>query len=296
MAKRMLNYLRSKIRWKTIFQVLANVAIGLTIAFIWFGAYLFLVGYFDEEPSYETGGGMASGGDENYFAGEDCNVAGINLHGEVVTYDTEDFENSIVASSEDIITVISDADEAENIKGIMIDIDSYGGNPVAAQEIADALKRAKKPVVALIRGAGASAAYWVATGADAIVASNLSDVGGIGVTMSYLDFSGYNSKEGYVYNNLRTAPFKDYGDPEKPLTEEERALMMRDLMITHEAFVKAVADNRKLLVSAVEKMADGATVMGEMALKNKLIDRLGSYEDAEDYLKEKIDEEPKVCW
>lgn len=238
---------------------------------------------------------MASG-DGNYFSGEDCNVAGIDLHGEVVTFDEGGFEDLVVASSEDIMTVISDADEAENIKGIMIEIDSYGGNPVAGQEIANALKQAEKPVVALIRGAGTSAAYWVATGADAIVASDLSDVGGIGVTMSYLDSSGHNSKEGYVYNDLRSASFKDYGDPDKPLTEAERALLMRDVTITHEAFVKAVAENRKLPVNEVKKLADGSSMMGEMALKAKLIDRIGSYEEAKDYLKEKIDEDPNICW
>lgn len=266
------------------FKALWFVVIALTVVVFWI-------------TFYDSWSGEGETG--NYYAGQDCNVAGINAHGEVVTYAfdyEQDSQLPTEASSEYIIMYINEAEEAENIKAIVIDIDSYGGSPVAAQEIANTLKQATKPTVALIREAGASAAYWAATGADVIIASDLSDVGGIGVTLSYLDASKYNVKEGYVYNELRTAPYKDYGDPDKPLTADERALMMRDLTLIHEAFVKAVAENRKLDIKEVEKLADGSTMPGKMAIEYKLIDRIGSYPEVDAYLTEQIGEKPEICW
>lgn len=244
-----------------------------------------------------------SSSDSSYvepFASEDCIIAGINAHGDFVTYatklDPDTGETLTEASSEDIISAIHSAENSPNIRGIMLDIDSYGGTPVAAEEIANALKEAKKPTVALIRGAGTSAAYWAATGADRIIASALSDIGSIGVTYSYTDASKFNEKEGYTFNQLSTGLYKDYGNPEKPLTEAERSLIMRDLKIVKEKFVQAVATNRNMSVADVEKFADGSSVLGETALEKKLIDQIGSYKDAETYLAEQTGVPSEVCW
>ncbi len=234
------------------------------------------------------------------FASEDCTIAGINAHGDFVTYaskyDPDTGETLTEASSEDIVAAIHTAEQYPNIKGIMLDIDSYGGSPVAAEEIADALKDAQKPTVALIRGSGTSAAYWAATGADRIIASALSDVGSIGVTYSYTDASKFNEREGYTFNQLSTGLYKDYGNIDKPLTEAERSLIMRDLKITKDKFVQAVATNRNMSVAEVEAFADGSTVLGETALEKKLIDQIGTYNDAKAYLEEQTGVPSEVCW
>jgi len=115
-------------------------------------------------------------------------------------------------------------DEIENdeyIGALIVEIDSYGGYPVASEEITNALKRMKTPVIALIRESAASGAYLIATGADKIYASEASDVGSIGVTMSYLDYSEQNKDQGIIYQQLSSGKFKDSGDPDKELTEEE---------------------------------------------------------------------------
>jgi len=234
------------------------------------------------------------------FASEDCTIAGINAHGDFVTYasnyDPDTGETLTEASSEDIVAAIHAAEQYPNIKGILLDVDSYGGNPVAAEEIADALKNAQKPTVALIRGAGTSAAYWAATGADRIIASALSDIGSIGATYSYTDASKFNAKEGYTFNQLSTGVYKDFGNPDKPLTEAERALVMRDLVIAKDKFVQAVATNRNMSVADVEAFADGSSVLGEAALEKKLIDQIGTYNDAKAYLAEQTGVPSEVCW
>ncbi len=175
-------------------------------------------------------------------------------------------------------------------------VDSWGGVPVAGEEVASALRNAQKPTVAMIRSVGASAAYMAATGAKIIFASQYSDVGSIGVTASYTDESLKNQKEGIVYNELTTGKFKDMMSSGKPLTADEKALIVRDLTIVHNNFVKAVATNRDLPVDKVRALADGSSMLGEMALQNRLIDRIGGFTEVEQYLEKVISEKPNVCW
>lgn len=229
---------------------------------------------------------------------EDCNVARIKLHGELRTYyDYESQSVDDVATSEDITAQLAEAEASPYIKTILLEIDSGGGSPVAAQEIADAIEfGVSKPVVAQIREMGASAAYWVATAADHIIASPLSDVGSIGVTMSYVDYGKYNQNEGYTFNEINSGKFKDSGTSDKILTIEEAAIFQRDVDIIFEHFKNVVERNRGLSEEKVAAIADGSTVLGQMALEKGLIDQVGGYYDTLDYILNLQDIEPVVCW
>jgi protease-4 len=229
---------------------------------------------------------------------EDCNVAGIKLHGELRTYYDYDSQSiDDISTSEDIIFQLEEAEASPYIKTILLEIDSGGGSPVAAQELTDALEFAvTKPVVAQVREMSASAAYWVASAADHIIASPLSGVGSIGVTMSYTDYGKYNKKEGYTFNQISTGKFKDSGTPDKVLTKEEEAIFQRDVDIIFEHFKDTVEKNRGLSEEKVADLADGSTMLGQMALENGLIDQVGGYYDALDYIARAQNIEPAVCW
>ncbi|MBT6690847.1 S49 family peptidase [Candidatus Parcubacteria bacterium] len=229
-----------------------------------------------------------------------CPVMGIELYGDVTTYGTNLDENGgeiLSTSADDVVWAIEDADLDPNVSAILLEVDSYGGSGVAGDEIATALKVAEKPTVALIRDGAASAAYWAATGADYIIASPISDVGSIGVTGSYLDYTKQNQNDGLTFIELNSGKFKDTGNPDKPLTLEERALWQRDLDIMHQYFVEQVAANRGLEIDKVKELADGSTVMGQMALDNGLIDKLGSRTDAMQYfINQGAIEYEDLCW
>ena len=233
---------------------------------------------------------------------DSCNVSGINLHGDLLTYISPanyDYDGNLTydeVSSEDLVYYIEQAEKDDSIKAIILEVDSYGGDPVAGEEVANAMRKAQKPTVALIRSAGLSAAYYAATGADKIFASVNSDVGSIGVTISYLDNSLQNQKEGLTYNQLSAGRFKDAGDPNKKLSAEETKLFMRDVDIMHQNFIKAVAENRNLDINKVRALADGSSMLGEMALKNGLIDQIGGIDEVKEYLKEKIGVDVEICW
>ena len=233
---------------------------------------------------------------------DDCNIAGLTLRGDLMTYlppesYAEGGQLSIDATaSAELVRSIEEAGNNDSIKGILLEIDSYGGYPVAAEEVANSLKQSQKPTVALIRESGASAAYLVATGADWIIASRNSDIGGIGITASYVENVEKNKKEGLLFQQLSIGKYKDAFDPNKPLTQEEKNLILRDLNVIYENFIEVVSKNRNLPIEVVKKMADGSTMLGLMALENKLIDEIGGEKEVLTHIESIIHEKPVVCW
>jgi protease-4 len=229
-----------------------------------------------------------------------CNVTGINLHGSLLTYLPKGFredqslsaEERNVTSSEEVMDIITIANNDRAIKAIVIEVDSGGGSPVAGEEIAEAIKLSRIPVVAFIRGTGASAAYWAVSGAPHIIASKNSSVGGIGVTSSYVE--KLDEHERYI--QIISGKYKDYGSSKKNITKEEMALMQRDNDIVYHNFIQAVASNRKLSVENVKRLADGSTIMGEMAKRSGLIDEIGSLYEVRVYLAALLGEEVTICW
>lgn len=239
-------------------------------------------------------------GSDDLFSSSNCNVQGIKLYGKLDTYGTyfldSDDEKVAGASSQIITQHIREAQKDDSIKAIILEIDSGGGGSVPGGEIASELKRSTKPTLALIREMGASAAYKAASGANWIMAAENSSVGSIGVTQSYLDYSAKNTKEGLTYIELSSGKFKDSGDPDKPLSEEEKQIFMRDIKIVYENFVKEISENRHIDIEKVRQLADGSTMLGRMALENGLIDQIGGLFEAERYIEDKIKEKPEICW
>ena len=250
------------------------------------------------ELSYETGS------DEYFYVFNDCydtwgNVAKVKIAGDISTggyYVTEEGDSiSEEVSPEEIIFYLNEIDNDNTFSAIILSIDSLGGYPVPSEQIAKAIKQIEKPVVVVVESYADSGAYIIASSADYIFASKLSEVGAIGVTMSYLDYSTQNLHEGIKYNSLSSGKFKDTGDPDKTLTYEERNLLMRDVNKMHDIVVEMIAENRNLSVEEVQKLADGSTMLGEDALANKLIDEIGGEYEAMQWLAGELNEEVSVC-
>jgi signal peptide peptidase SppA len=259
------------------------IVVAAIIAFI-AGASVFMGDYSEEDTAYIP---------------ESCNVLAFTMNGYLATYTTdytaEELETDAV-SSWYIADGIRHAEDYPNVKAVLLSIDSSGGDITTGEEIANALKALEIPSVALIRSMGASAAYWAATGADTIFASRISDVGSIGATASYLDETIKNRQEGYTLVELASAPHKDAGSPNRPLTTEERATVLSDLKKIHEVFVDDVASNRNLERDKVSELANGLTYLGVDSLEYGLIDKLGDFTAATDYISEQIGEPVELCW
>ena len=225
-----------------------------------------------------------------------CNIAVLPVFGDIISYPGADKDGMTTSEDlppsvnpDDVDSFLQSAEADGNILGILAEIDSSGGSGTAGENIAHRLQRSSLPVVASVRESANSAGYMIATGADTIIASPFSDVGSIGITMSYLDNTRQNEEAGLEFISLASGKFKDSGAPDKPFTAEERILFERDLKVWHDAFVKVVSENRNMPIENVAKLADGSSMAASLALENKLIDAVGDNETAREWFAKELE-------
>lgn len=211
-----------------------------------------------------------------------CNIAVVPVYGEMVTYPYIDEYGTEHGGAVlgDIEYWLTASEYDPSIEGILFVVDSPGGSPYAGEALANAIKRSSLPTAVVVQDVAASAAYWMSTGADTIIASELSTLGSIGITMSYLERAMQNTDSGLSYIEIASGPYKDSGSPDKYLTNPERDILQRDVDLMHQEFVRQVAENRELPVDRVAELADGSTLLGKAALSAGLIDELGDKETA----------------
>lgn len=214
------------------------------------------------------------------------NVARIPIYGPI-TGTGEKLLGRSTASSQLIVGFIEQAERNPRIEAIVLEINSPGGSAVASNEIASAVKRTEKPVIALIRELGASGGYWIASAADYVIADRMSITGSIGVLSSYLEFSRLMEEYGVGYERLVAGEYKDVGTPFRSLESDERALLQQKLDTIHAFFIQEIAANRKLPEAAVRQLATGEFFLGVEAVEHGLVDELGDKITAEEHLKTK---------
>ncbi|MBI1970387.1 signal peptide peptidase SppA [Candidatus Woesearchaeota archaeon] len=221
------------------------------------------------------------------------NVAVIAIHGPISATDSVGF-SSKGTKSDDVVGLIEKAEKQATIKAIILDINSPGGTAVGSAEIADAMKRAQKPTVAVIRETGASGAYWIATSADHVIAHPASITGSIGVIASSLEFDELIEEYNISYRRMVSGRLKDIGSPFRDMTDEERMLFQASLDEMHVIFKEAVAENRNIPIERVNELATGMFYTGRQALDLGLVDQLGTMYDANVFLEQQLGEEVDV--
>ena len=230
-----------------------------------------------------------------------CNVARIPLQGVLMATDnglSGALGFGAVTSADSVVSDIVRAEEDEHIVAIVVDVDSPGGTPVAGDEIMQALHTTSKPTVAIIRDRGTSAAYWAAAGADYIVASPVSDVGSIGVTMSYLELASSTEYQGSRWVDISSGEYKDAGHPERVLKSKEQDHFQHEVDAVHEYMVNQIAEARDTFTrDELATLSDGRAYLGAEALSLGLIDAVGGFEKVLEYLKEVlwIDDTVVIC-
>ena len=208
-----------------------------------------------------------------------CNIAFMPIEGTILPFNGL-VDVPLVITPEAVEEFVRNAEVEEGIDAILVEINSPGGTPVASQRIAESLRGTNLPVVALVGDVAASGGYMVAAAADHIVASPMSDVGSIGVNMSYVEESKKNEEEGLTYVQLTTGEFKDAGSPNRAITDRERERLQEDLDLVHNEFVQLVSDYRGIELEKVEELADGSSMPGVRAIENNLVDSLGGIDSA----------------
>ena len=173
--------------------------------------------------------------------------------------------------------------EDDDVKAVVLRVNSPGGSAYASEQIWHAITKlkAKKPVVVSMGGYAASGGYYISCAANYIYSEPTTITGSIGIFGMFPDVSGLlTDKLGVKFDEIKTNKHAAFGTIARPFNEEEMALLDQYIGRGYELFRKRVADGRKLSVESVEEIAQGRVWLGNDALKIKLVDAIGSLDDA----------------
>ncbi len=188
----------------------------------------------------------------------------------------------IITRSEQTIADLVKFKNNNNVKAIVVRIDSPGGAVGASQEIFREFRRVDmvKPIVASMGSVAASGGYYSAMGARRIVASPGTLTGSMGVILKFANLEEIFSKIGYRSETIKSGKFKDMGSPSRSLTTDERDMLQALLDNVHNQFIFDIAESRNISEEDVRKIADGRIFSGEQAHDLGLVDQLGNFNDA----------------
>lgn len=180
----------------------------------------------------------------------------------------------------EVIDFIHQAEDTSSIKAIVVYINSPGGSPVPSAEMYRAIKEATKPVVAVMGDVAASGGYYLAAGADKILAHPATITGSIGVYGQLINAAKLFEKLGVEGIIIRSGDSKAVGNWFEQPTDEQLAIEQAMVDEMHAMFVHDVAEGRGMSEDEVWALADGRAYTGQQALDLELIDALGNLDDA----------------
>ena len=182
-----------------------------------------------------------------------------------------------IMSADKIVKEIEKAQEAKNIKGVLLNVNSPGGAVPPSIEISYAIKELQKhkPVIAYASGIMASGSYYSSIFAKKIIANPGSIVGSIGVIMESADVSALMKTIGVKTQVVKQGTYKEAGTPTREWTKEERAELETLTKDTYDLFVKDVATARGLDIAASKSYADAHIFSSKRAKEVGLIDDIG---------------------
>ena len=208
-------------------------------------------------------------------------VAVIYVQGPIVTGNLP--TESGYASSENIAESLHQASSNDNVKSIVLRINSQGGSPAASEEITREINKVQEqdiPVVISMGESATSAAYYISSSADYIVANPSTFTGAIGAMWIFQDLSEAYEEEGIDIHVAKSGELKDMGAPWRELTEDEKEYADKVVMEIFDHFISEVADGREMNESYVKNISDGRVYTGTKAKDLGLIDEIGNLYDA----------------
>ncbi len=188
----------------------------------------------------------------------------------------------VIESERKIVESVRRFAKDEDIRAVVLRVESPGGGVAPSQEIYREVTRLreKKPVIASLGGVAASGGYYIASACSAIVANPGTITGSIGVIMETVNVQGLLEKIGVKGAVIKAGTYKDLGSPLRDMTAEEQKILETMLNDVHKQFIAAVATGRHMDEAKVQKLADGRIYSGEEAQRQGLVDQLGNFQDA----------------
>ena len=208
-------------------------------------------------------------------------VAVINILGPII----DGYQTSGAASGDNISALFDKALKNDQIKAMVVRVNTPGGSVFASELIRDALIRVKEkniPIVTSMGGVAASGGYWVAASTDYIFAEDLTITGSIGVASVIFNAQETFNKIGLNEDGISSSVFSDTYKGIYSKRPDERLINLNKIIIQniYDKFINLVSEGRNMSIEDVNKLAKGQVWIGKDALKFNLIDEIGSLDDA----------------
>lgn len=197
-----------------------------------------------------------------------------------------------VLGSDTFIKAVEKAAEDDQVKAIVLRVDSPGGSALASDLMWRSLKEANKPIVVSMGDVAASGGYYISMGANRIYAEPGTLTGSIGVVGGKLAVEGLYNKIGITTSVISRGKNSGTFSPMTGFSESERAAVTKMLKTVYQQFTEKAAEGRHMKYDKLEKLARGRVYTGAMAEKNGLVDELGTLDDAIEHARE-LGEIPK---
>ncbi len=211
-------------------------------------------------------------------------IAVIYAQGQI--YDNNGSVNRI--APDQMVPAIEKARKDDDIKAVVLRINSPGGSALASEIIWREIEITKKvkPVIVSMGDVAASGGYYIASGADHIFAEPTTITGSIGVFGLLPNFKGLTDKYGINSEQVKTHENSIFYSPFQEVSDNQAAFITEGIKKIYNTFKTRVADGRQISLDSVEQIAQGRVWTGEQALHNGLVDELGGLKEALSYAAE----------
>ena len=207
-------------------------------------------------------------------------LAVLYAEGEITNIPVSLGSNPVI--SEQLAKELKKLQNDEAIKAVVLRINSPGGSAYISEQIWKQVVELRKikPVVVSMGNVAASGGYYIACGASKIVAEENTLTGSIGIFGLFPNTSGLFEKLALTTDVVKTNVFSDLGDPSRPMTDDEQALIQASIERGYEVFISRCAEGRKMSIEAVDSIAQGRVWTGRQARELGLVDELGGIDRA----------------
>ena len=215
------------------------------------------------------------------YAVTEAGVAVIEVSGTLVNRASGMEAQSGLTSYEQLGNEVLQAAADRQVKGILLRLDSYGGEANGAWDVADLIEQAAqvKPVWAAVDDWALSAGYLLASAAGRIWVTRTAGVGSVGIIALHLDQSGSEAAHGLNYTAIYAGERKNDFSPHEPLSAEARDVLVAEINRLYGMFVDTVARRRRLSAEAV-RATEAGIYYGEESIARGFADRIGPFRDA----------------
>jgi len=188
-----------------------------------------------------------------------------------------------IISSDGIVRQFKKFSEDKSIKAIVLRINSPGGGVAASQEMYEEVKKTRdsgKPVIVSFGSIAASGGYYTACGGSIIVSNPGSLTGSIGVIAQFMSIKELADKLGIKYTTVKSGELKDAGSPFRDINQKDIIYFQDIIDDSYDQFLDVVSKERKIDKVSLKEIANGRVFTGRQAKDLKLIDSIGTFQDA----------------